>query len=322
MFWLGYITNGKHLSWYVSVQYTLAAMVFGGAVALLVGLLAAPLHATTALSRFAGSPPATSTSSAASRTCCSSCSSRSPSSRASNGSVRCRSARPQTLPPTPAAGRPAPPPTRFLGTSEYLILACVSLGIVYGAFVANVIAGATARRSAGPARSGARLRHEPHAGAAARPYPPDVGLCAARPLQRLDAARSRRPRCCRCCRSPTSCLGRRLGAPNFSRSAGLVHADWRWRYYLVLLVFYILRDLRFREGLRGGLNRWASRGMPLAERRLMDAPHAASSTTSASWPRRRCSTSISPSPRSRSALCLRDLPCARQGSTEPADLNG
>src|SRR4029079_10915274 len=30
----------------------------------------------------------------------------------------------------------------LLGTTEYLILACVSLGIVYGAFTANVIAGA------------------------------------------------------------------------------------------------------------------------------------------------------------------------------------
>ena len=32
----------------------------------------------------------------------------------------------------------------------------------------------------------------------------------------------------------------RLGAPNFLPAVGLVHADWRWRYYLVLFVFYIL----------------------------------------------------------------------------------
>ena len=32
----------------------------------------------------------------------------------------------------------------------------------------------------------------------------------------------------------------RLGAPNFLPSVGLVHDDWRWRYYLVLFVFYIL----------------------------------------------------------------------------------
>ena len=28
-FWLGYLTNGKHLTWYASVQYTLTAAVLG-----------------------------------------------------------------------------------------------------------------------------------------------------------------------------------------------------------------------------------------------------------------------------------------------------
>ena len=40
-FWLGYITNGKHLAWYNSVQYTLEAMVFGAIVALILGTIAA-----------------------------------------------------------------------------------------------------------------------------------------------------------------------------------------------------------------------------------------------------------------------------------------
>ena len=26
LFWIGYLTNGKHLGWYASVQYTLEAM--------------------------------------------------------------------------------------------------------------------------------------------------------------------------------------------------------------------------------------------------------------------------------------------------------
>src|SRR3569623_61975 len=43
-FWGGYFTNGKHLLWYASVQYTLAAMVFGAAVALLFGLVAAAIR--------------------------------------------------------------------------------------------------------------------------------------------------------------------------------------------------------------------------------------------------------------------------------------
>ena len=34
-FWLGYLTNGKHLTWYASVQYTLVAAVLGALVALL-----------------------------------------------------------------------------------------------------------------------------------------------------------------------------------------------------------------------------------------------------------------------------------------------
>jgi polar amino acid transport system permease protein len=35
----------------------------------------------------------------------------------------------------------------------------------------------------------------------------------------------------------------RLGAPNFLPTVGLVHEDWRWRYYLVLFLFYILVTL-------------------------------------------------------------------------------
>src|SRR5690606_13648946 len=43
-FWLGYLSNGKHLTWYASVQYTLLAAVFGMLAALLMGLLGAAAH--------------------------------------------------------------------------------------------------------------------------------------------------------------------------------------------------------------------------------------------------------------------------------------
>src|SRR5690606_25781720 len=43
-FWFGYLTNGKHLTWYASVQYTLAAALLGGACALLFGLVGATLR--------------------------------------------------------------------------------------------------------------------------------------------------------------------------------------------------------------------------------------------------------------------------------------
>ena len=55
----------------------------------------------------------------------------------------------------------------------------------------------------------------------------------------------------------------RLGAPNFTRSAGLVHPDWRWGYYLVLLVFYILLTF-ISEKVFSALTRRASRGMAIA----------------------------------------------------------
>src|SRR6218665_219221 len=54
-FWLGYLTNGKHLTWYASVQYTLAAAVFGMLAALLMGLLgAAARNSSIAPLRFVG----------------------------------------------------------------------------------------------------------------------------------------------------------------------------------------------------------------------------------------------------------------------------
>ena len=57
---------------------------------------------------------------------------------------------------------------------------------------------------------------------------------------------------------------KRLGAQNFSVAAGLVHDDWRWRYYLVLLVFYILVTF-VSEKIIGVVNTRIRRGMPLAD---------------------------------------------------------
>jgi polar amino acid transport system permease protein len=55
-----------------------------------------------------------------------------------------------------------------------------------------------------------------------------------------------------------------LGAPNFSRAAGLVHGDWRWAYYLVLLVFYIALTF-VSEKVFAALIRWAGKGMIRSE---------------------------------------------------------
>ena len=94
-----------------------------------------------------------------------------------------------------------------------------------------------------------------------------------------------------------------LGAPNFSRAAGLVHPDWRWGYYLVLLVFYIALTF-VSEKVFAALIRWAGKGMIRAGERAMTVLDAVFAT-SARCSCRRSSTSISPPPRSRSASCSR-----------------
>src|SRR5690606_24791062 len=58
----------------------------------------------------------------------------------------------------------------------------------------------------------------------------------------------------------------RLGAPNFLPAVGLVHGDWRWSYYLMLLVFYILVAWLSERGFEM-LMRRAGRGM-LSEARV------------------------------------------------------
>jgi polar amino acid transport system permease protein len=42
-FWLGYITNGKHLTWYASFQFTIYAALLGGTLAVVFGLAGATL---------------------------------------------------------------------------------------------------------------------------------------------------------------------------------------------------------------------------------------------------------------------------------------
>ena len=42
-FWLSYLTNGKHLTWYASFQFTIFAAVVGGTLAVVFGLAGATL---------------------------------------------------------------------------------------------------------------------------------------------------------------------------------------------------------------------------------------------------------------------------------------
>src|SRR5690606_23181667 len=126
-----------------------------------------------------------------------------------------------------------------LGTIEYLLLACVSLGIVYGAFAANVISGAMravprgqleAARAFGMSASQVLWRvHIRQMWIYALPGLSNVWLLLIKATSLLSLLQI----------ADIVLWAERLGAPNYVAAAGLVHPDWRWAYYGVLLVFYI-----------------------------------------------------------------------------------
>lgn len=261
-FWASYLTNGRHLNWYMSFQYTVYAALLGGAFALLFGIGGAAMRNSTM-------PPVRLA-----------------------GSIYINMVRgiPDVLffiffplafeqlvelflakgvcPPgagTPGIWPPCPEANWYLGTTEYLLLASVSLGIVYGAFTANVIYGALravppgqleAARAFGMSRWQVLLRvHIRQMWVYALPGLSNCWLLLIKAtsllslLQISDIVRG----------------ANLLGSPNFSRSAGVIHGDWRWGYYLALLVFYILVTYLSEKGF-AAITRWASRGMPLAGR--------------------------------------------------------
>ena len=259
-FWLGYLTNGKHLNWYASVQYTLAAGVLGALVALVLGTLAATARNSRSApvrvlgniytSVLPGVPdvlfflffPL-----------------------AFEQAVEWVRAQAICSPSDLGSGHwpPCPDANLILGTPEYLILAAVSLGIVYGAFAANVIAGAMnavpkgqleAARAFGmsPLQVMTRI-HIRQMWVYALPGLSNVWMLLFKSTSLLSLLQI----------SDIVLWADRLGAPNFSRSAGFVHPDWRWAYYLILLIFYIIITF-ISEKVFAALTRWAGRGMATA----------------------------------------------------------
>jgi polar amino acid transport system permease protein len=259
LFWIGYFTNTKHLTAYASVQYTLIAAVLGAACALVFGLLGATLKNSRVFPvRLIGNAYVNSVRGIpdvlfflffplafeqvlewfrAGAAC----------------APEEVAARAGQWPPCAAANL-------FFGSTEYLLLACLSLGIIYGAFTANVISGAL--------RAVPRGQME-----AARAY----GMSEAMAFRRIQLrqmwiyALPGLSNCWMLLIKSTSLLSLlqiadivlwadRLGAPNFTRTAGLIHPDWRWQYYLVLLLFYILLTY-VSEKVFASLTRWAGRGM-------------------------------------------------------------
>ena len=261
-FWSSYLTNGRHLNWYASFQYTLIAALLGGAFALLCGIGGAALRnsptgplrliGTVYINMVRGVPdvlfflffPL-----------------------AFEQLVELIVAQSVCPPGSGTAGiwPPCPAANWYLGTGEYLLLASVSLGIVYGAFTANVIAGALnsvppgqleAARAFGMTRWQVLWRvHIRQMWVYALPGLSNCWLLLVKAtsllslLQITDIVRG----------------ANLLGSPNFSLSAGVVHGDWRWGYYLVLLVFYILVTY-LSEKAFAAITRWATRGMPMEGR--------------------------------------------------------
>lgn len=238
-FWLGYLTNGKHLTWYASFQFTIFAALAGGALAVLFGLIGATLKNSSILPlRLAGTvysaivrgvpdvlfflffPLAFE--------------------QAVEWVVATQVCTPATIAAQTAPWPPCKEANWFLGTPEYLILASVSLGLVYGAFATNVIHGAmravpmgqleAARAYGMSARQLLWRVHIRQMWVYALPGLSNVWMLIIKATSLLSLLQI----------ADIVLWADRLGAPNFLPAVGLVHDDWRWRYYLVLFVFYIL----------------------------------------------------------------------------------
>jgi ABC-type arginine transport system, permease component len=258
-FWLGYLTNGKHLTWYASVQFTILAALMGGALAVVFGLAGATLKSSRfAVLRLIG-------------TVYSSIVRGVPDvlfflffPLAFEQTVEWVIATQVCSPDAIAAQTAAWPPCReanwFLGTTEYLLLASVSLGLVYGAFASNVIYGAMravprgqleAARAYGMSATQVLWRvHIRQMWVYALPGLSNVWLLLIKATSLLSLLQI----------ADIVLWADRLGAPNFLPAVGLVHDDWRWRYYLVLFVFYILATFVSEKGFEA-LMRRAGRGI-------------------------------------------------------------
>jgi polar amino acid transport system permease protein len=262
-FWLGYLTNGKHLAFYSAFQMTLGAAVLGSVFALMCGLGGAILLRSRARTlRLIGLAYANIVRGV-------------PDvlfflffPLAFEQSVEWIMAQqvctPEQLSATAGHWPPCTDANWFLSTPEYFLLACVSLGIVYGAFTANVINGAMnavpagqleAARAYGLSRVQVMWRiHIRQMWIYALPGLSNVWMLLIKATSLLSLLQIR----------DIVFYADRLGAPNFLPRVGLVHPDWRWIYYLVLFMFYILLTYLSEQGF-GWLKRRAGRGLIAAE---------------------------------------------------------
>ncbi len=258
---LAYISNGKHLAWYASVRFTLIAALGSAVFAVFFGLIGAMLkqasfppfrwigNVYTTLAR--GIPdllfilffPL-----------------------AFEQSVEYLMARSRCGAEVVAAATtwpPCPEAQWLLSTGDYLFMACLSLGIVYGAFAANVIHGAMQAVSRGQLEAAAAYGFSPRQvfwrfkvrqmWVYALPGLSNVWILLIKATSYLSLLQI----------ADIVAWAGRLGGANYFPGMGLVHPDWRWRYYLVLFVFFILFTM-VSEWLFEKLQKRASRGMSLA----------------------------------------------------------
>ncbi len=263
--WYGifdYITNGKHLSWYASLRFTLIAAVAGAAFAVMFGLMGAAMKQSHfAPFRYIGLFYTTIVRGvpdvlfflffplAFEQTV-----------ERFFASARCT---PEEL-ATAVNWPPCAAAQWYLTTTDYLVLACVSLGLVYGAFAANVIHGAMQAVPKGQLESAQAYGFSPRQvfwrfhvrqmWVYALPGLSNVWMLLLKATALLSLLQI----------ADIVQLADRLGAPNYHAIAGMVHPDWRGQYYFVLFVFYIIMAMlseRFFERLQAK----AAHGMSMAD---------------------------------------------------------
>lgn len=260
---LGYITNGKHMAWYASVRFTLIAAVAGAAFAVLFGLLGAGMKQSAFLPfRWLGNIYTTMVRGV-------------PDilfilffPLAFEQAVEYFLARARCGAEVVAAATQWPPCDAaqwFLTTGDYLMMACVSLGIVYGAFAANVIHGAMQAVPKGQLEAAAAYGFTPkqvfwrfkvrQMWVYALPGLSNVWILLLKATSFLSLLQI----------ADIVLWAGRLGTANYIPRTGLVHPDWRWKYYLVLFVFFIVLTM-ISERFFDKLQARASRGMSLAGR--------------------------------------------------------
>lgn len=253
-----FITSGKHMAWYASVRYTLIAACGGALLAVVFGLLGAALkNANFWPARLVGDFYTTIVRGVPdvlfflffplafeqlveyffAQTSC----------------TAVELATSTQWPPCSAA-------QWYLGSTEYLILACVSLGIVYGAFSANVIHGALkavprgqleAAQAYGFSKRDVFWKFQVRQmWVYALPGLSNVWMLLLKATSLLSLLQI----------ADIVQWAGRLGAPNYFARVGPIHPDWRWRYYLVLFVFYIIMAM-LSERFFNRLHARASRGM-------------------------------------------------------------